>query len=72
MPFIAIAKGAAMNNPNVHNQPGTATSEGDVVHLSGPSDVDVTLTPTAALETAKRLEDAAIDALVGMASGPPS
>ena len=48
----------------VLDEPSTAEAIGPVVHVHGPSDVDVTLTAAAALETAKRINDAALDALL--------
>lgn len=45
----------------MHNEPSEADAEGIIVHIHGPADLDVTLTPAAALETAKRIRDAAID-----------
>ena len=51
----------------VHDEPSDATAEGRTVHVQGPSDVEVSLTPGAALETAKRIEHAAIDALLATA-----
>lgn len=54
----------------VLDEPSVAEAIGPVVHVRGPSDVDVTLTATAALETAKRISDAALDAL--LASPPRS
>ncbi len=43
----------------VYDVPINAEPEGGVVHVHGPSGVDVLLTPSAALETAKRIRDAA-------------
>lgn len=54
----------------VHDEPSEATAEGRTVHVQGPSDVEVSLTPGAALETAKRIEHAAIDALLTEAPVP--
>lgn len=48
----------------VHDKPSSAAPEGAAVHVAGPSDVDIMLTPAAALETAKRIGDAAIDVLL--------
>lgn len=46
------------------DEPSVAQAVGPVVHVQGPSDVDVTLTPAAALETARRISDAARNALL--------
>lgn len=54
----------------VHDVPSDAEAEGQTVHVQGPSDVDVSMTPSAALETAKRIEDAAIEVLVGPINAP--
>lgn len=48
----------------VHDEPSEADAEGRAVHIRGPSDVDVVLTPAAALETAKRIGNAAVEALL--------
>jgi hypothetical protein len=52
----------------VHDEPSDADAEGPSVHIHGPSDVDVMLTPTAALETATRISNAAVEALLGQAT----
>ena len=59
-----------MDDGRVHDEPSEVEADGESVHLFGPSDVEVTMTPKAALETAKRLGDAAIDALLDKASNP--
>jgi len=51
----------------VHDVPSNAEAEGMVVHIQGPSDVDLMLTPAAALETAKRVGNAAVEALLAAA-----
>lgn len=48
----------------VHEKPSEAEAEGLAVHVHGPSDIDVMLTPAAALVTAKRIGDAATEALL--------
>ncbi len=53
------------------NAPISAKVEGNVVHISGAADVDITLTPAAALETAKRIGGAALEVLVKTANVPP-
>jgi hypothetical protein len=50
------------------NEPSDASPEGSVVHVRGPADVDFVLTPAAALETAKRISDAAVEVLLETAS----
>jgi hypothetical protein len=57
-----------MSDPTVHNEPSNVEAEGTVVHLHGPSNADISLTPKAALETARRLGDAAVEALLDEAS----
>ncbi|MET0372374.1 MAG: hypothetical protein ABW039_13490, partial [Sphingobium sp.] len=46
----------------VHDKPSQVQAEGHVVHIFGPDSVDVNLTPEAALETAKRIGNAAAEA----------
>ena len=53
-----------MSRKEVHDEPSDAKAEGRTVHIHGPSDVEVTLTPKAAFETAKRIGDAAVEALL--------
>jgi hypothetical protein len=48
----------------VYDEASDAEAEGRSVHVHGPSDLEINLTPRAALETAKRIGDAAIDALI--------
>jgi hypothetical protein len=50
------------------NEPSDASPEGPVVHVRGPADVDFVLTPAAALETARRISDAAVEVLLETAS----
>lgn len=57
-----------MGDGTVQDEAGSAECEGNVVHVHGPADVDVKLTPRAALETAKRIEDAAVEAIIGQAT----
>jgi hypothetical protein len=56
-------------SPAVHDEPSSAEATGLAVHVHGPSDVDVTLTPAAALETAKRIGAAAIEVMSETATG---
>jgi hypothetical protein len=56
----------------VHNEASDAVALGAAVHILGPADVDVTLTPTAALETARRVGDAAIEVLIKKANFAPT
>jgi hypothetical protein len=55
----------------VHDDASEADAEGRAVRVRGPSDVDVTLTPVAALETAKRIGNAAVEALLAPPAVPP-
>ena len=57
-----------MNDKHIHDVPSEVEAEGETVHLHGPSDVDLTMTPRAALETANRLGEAAVDALLDQAA----
>jgi hypothetical protein len=52
---------------DVYNQPSQADPEGMAVHIHGPSSMDIMLTPGAALETAKRIGDAAVEVIIGIA-----
>ena len=52
-----------MSKPVIFNVPSVALATPDGVHIDGPDGVDVTMTPRAALETAKRIGDAAVDAI---------
>lgn len=54
----------------VYDQPSDAEAEGPTVHVHGPSDVDVMLTPAAALETARRVSNAAVEVLIDAAVAP--
>lgn len=57
-----------MGQDIVHNIPSEADAAGACVHVHGPSDVDISLTPEAALETAKRIGDAAVEVIIEKAS----
>lgn len=57
-----------MNQDIIHNVPSEADAEGACVHVHGPSDLDISLTPQAALETAKRIGDAAVEVILEHAS----
>ena len=57
-----------MNDGQIHDEPSDVEAQGETVHLLGPSDVDLSMTPRAALETAKRLGEAAVDALLDQAA----
>jgi hypothetical protein len=59
---------AIMEDEVVHDTPSDVEADGSVVHLHGPSNAEIALTPKAALETAKRLGDAAVEALLDEAS----
>ena len=54
-----------MANDSVQDQPSNVEVRKNAVHVEGPGGVDVSLTPKAALATAKRIEDAAVEAIVG-------
>lgn len=40
----------------------------NAVHVQGPADVEVSLTPRAALETARRLGEAAVESIINNAT----
>jgi hypothetical protein len=50
--------------PDVSHEPSNVANEQGDVHITGPNGIDLSMTPAAALETAKRLDAAAIDALL--------
>ncbi|WP_033921546.1 hypothetical protein [Sphingomonas sp. 37zxx] len=52
------------------HEPSHAWGDGLLVQVRGPGDIDFQLTPAAALETAKRISDAAIDVLLRVAAQP--
>lgn len=52
----------------VHDEPSNADAAGRAVHVHGPCTIDVMLTPTAALETAKRISNAAVEVLLAVAT----
>jgi hypothetical protein len=54
----------AQSPTTVHDEPSDAMPEGFAVRIHGPADVDLVLTPAAALETARRIGDAAVGALM--------
>jgi hypothetical protein len=56
----------------VHDNPSEADAEGATVHMHGPSDVDLVFTPRAAIETAKRISNAAVEALLAHPVQSPS
>jgi hypothetical protein len=55
----------------IYDQASQAEAEGLAVHVHGPSEMHMVLTPSAALETAKRIGDAAVEAIIenAMADG---
>jgi hypothetical protein len=55
----------------IHDEPSKVEVQEGGVHVDGPDAVDVTMTPKAALETAKRLGNAAVDLLIDNPDGPP-
>lgn len=48
----------------IYDQASHAEAEGPSVHVHGPSDMHIVLTPAAALETAKRIGDAAVEVII--------
>lgn len=48
----------------IYNDPSDVEVEGHSVRVHGPANVDVSMTPGAALETAKRIGDAAVESLI--------
>lgn len=48
----------------IYDQASQAEAEGSSVHVHGPSDMHLVLTPAAALETAKRIGDAAVEVII--------
>jgi hypothetical protein len=51
----------------VQDQASDVESGDNAVHMQGPADVDVSLTPRAALETARRLGEAAVESIINHA-----
>lgn len=68
---VLRAAATAPASPPVDDEPSDARAEGLTVHVHGPSDVDVTMTPAAALETARRIGDAAAEVLLAVNAGQP-
>jgi hypothetical protein len=60
-----------MEKQRVHDEPSKVEVQADGVHLDGPDSVDIVMTPKAALETAKRLGNAAVQMLVDHPESPP-
>lgn len=54
----------------VHDRASDVEAEGSVVHLHGPSNVDLLLTPKAALEASRRIANAATEVLIANAALP--
>lgn len=52
----------------VYDVPSAVEAEGPSIRIQGPSDVDIVLTPTAALETARRIGDTAVEVLLETAA----
>lgn len=52
----------------VHDEASDAAAQHGVVHVIGPDHVDVLLTPKAALETSRRIGDAAMEAILSDAN----
>ena len=51
-----------------HDKPCEAEASDDAVEVKGPDDMEFSFSPRAALETAKNLEQAAVDLIVSKAS----
>ncbi|MDO9369499.1 MAG: hypothetical protein Q7T68_13105 [Sphingopyxis sp.] len=62
--WVIANSNPALASETVHSAPSDAEAAGRSVHVHGPSDVDVSFTPAAALETAKRIGDAAFEVLI--------
>lgn len=58
-----------MANRLVEDKASQAEAKTGSVHMHGPSDVDFSLTPRAALEPARRIEEAAVKAIINQANG---
>jgi hypothetical protein len=58
--------------PKPSDEPSEVSNEEGAVHIEGPDGIDVAMTPAAALETARRLDTVAIDAILeGIAPKSP-
>lgn len=55
----------------VHDEASDAAAQHGIVHVQGPDHVDILLTPRAALETSRRIGDAAIEAILSDANDGP-
>lgn len=56
-----------MGDKPVQDEASEVAAGDNAVHVQGPADVDVSLTPRAALETARRLGDAAVESIINSA-----
>ncbi|WP_404369679.1 hypothetical protein AB5I39_17275 [Sphingomonas sp. MMS24-J45] len=56
-----------MGEKEVQDKASDVEAGDNAVHVQGPADVDVSLTPRAALETARRLGDAAVESIINSA-----
>ena len=56
-----------MKKKPVQDEASTVAAGDNAVHVLGPGDVDVSLTPRAALETARRLDEAAVESIINNA-----
>lgn len=66
--WILRHAGAGGPQLEVFDEPSSADVEGLTVHIHGPTaGTDIILTPAAALETAKRIGDAAVEVIIGSA-----
>jgi hypothetical protein len=48
----------------VYDQPSEAEAQERTVHIHGPDNTELAMTPRAAIETAQRIGEAAVDALL--------
>ena len=59
-----VTSGRASTVHKIYDEPSDVESSGQSVHVVGPSKVDFKLTPAAAIELSKRLEDVAVELLI--------
>jgi hypothetical protein len=62
--WVLAGRPSEVDKGVVYDEASDAEADGRAVHVHGPSDLEINLTPRAALETAKRIGDAAIEALI--------
>lgn len=56
-----------VDEKRVQDEASQVEAGDNAVHVQGPADVDVSLTPRAALETARRLGEAAVESIINNA-----